>query len=41
MVVFFFCFELLPQKMSKSKKMYIDLCQIANKYKQVAFETLS
>ena len=29
------CFELLPQQMSQSKKKYIDLCQHANKYKQV------
>ena len=35
------CFELLPQQMSQSKKKYIDLCQHANKYKQVVFETLS
>ena len=35
------CFELLPQQMSKSKKMYIDMCQLANKYKQVVLETLS
>ena len=35
------CFELLPQQMSKSKKKYIDLCQHANKYKQVMLETLS
>ena len=33
-------FELLPQQMSKSKN-YIDLCQLANKYKQVVLETLS
>ena len=36
-----FCFELLPQKMSKSKKKYIELCQPANKYKQAMLETLS
>ena len=35
------CFELLPQQMSQSKKKYIDLCQQANKYKQVVLETLS
>ena len=35
------CFELLPQQMSRGKKMYIDLCQHANKYKQVVLETLS
>ena len=29
------CFELLPQQMSQSKKKYMDLCQHANKYKQV------
>ena len=35
------CFELLPQQMSQSKKKYMDLCQHANKYKQVVLETLS
>ena len=35
------CFELLPQLMNQSKKKYVDLCQHANKYKQVALETLS
>ena len=35
------CFELLPQQMSLSKKKYMDLCQHANKYKQVVLETLS
>ena len=35
------CFELLPKQMDQSKKKYIDLCQHANKYKQVVFETLS
>ena len=35
------CFELLPQQMTKRKKKYIDLCQHANKYKQVVLETLS
>ena len=36
-------FELLPQQMSQSKTkyMYMDLCQHANKYKQVVLETLS
>ena len=32
---FSLCFELLTQQMSQSKKKYIDLCQHANKYKQV------
>ena len=35
------CFELLPQQMSQSKKKYMDLCQHANKYKQVVLETIS
>ena len=35
------CSELLPQQMSQSKSKYIDLCQHANKYKQVVLETLS
>ena len=35
------CFELLPQQMSQSKKKYMDLCQHANKYKQVMLETIS
>ena len=35
------CFELLPQQMSQSKKKYVDLCQHANKYKQVVLETIS
>ena len=35
------CFELLPQQISQSKKRYMDLCQHANKYKQVVLETLS
>ena len=35
------CFKLLPQQMSQSKNKYIDLCQHANKYKQVVLETLS
>ena len=35
------CFELPPQQMNQSKKKYIDLCQHANKYKQVVLETIS
>ena len=35
------CFELLPQQMSQSKNKYMDLCQHANKYKQVVLETIS
>ena len=35
------CFELLPQHMSQRKKKYMDLCQHANKYKQVVLETIS
>ena len=35
------CFELLPQQMSQSNKKYIDLCQHANKYKQVVLEVIS
>ena len=35
------CFELLLQQMSQSKKKYMDLCQRANKYKQVVLETIS
>ena len=35
------CFELLPQQMSKNKKKYMDLCQHANKFKQVVLETIS
>ena len=35
------CFELLPLQMSQSKKKYMDLCQHANKYKQVVLETIS
>ena len=35
------CFGLLPQQMSQSKKKYMDLCQHANKYKQVVLETIS
>ena len=34
-------FELLPQEMRQSKIKYIDLCQHANKHKQVVLETLS
>ena len=35
------CIELLPQQMSPSKNKYMDLCQHANKYKQVVLETIS
>ena len=35
------CFEFLPQQMSQSKKKCMNLCQHANKYKQVVLETLS
>ena len=35
------CFKLLPQQMSQSRTKYMDLCQHANKYKQVVLETLS
>ena len=35
------CFGLLHQQMGQGKKKYIDLCQHANKYKQVVLETLS
>ena len=35
------CFQLLPQQMSQSKMKYMDLCQQANKYKQVLLETIS
>ena len=34
-------FEFLPQQMSQSKMKYMDLCQHANKYKQVVLETIS
>ena len=34
------CFELLPKQNSQSKKKYIDVCQHANKYKQVGDLTL-
>ena len=35
------CFELLPQRMSQSKKKNMDLCKHANKYKQVVLEIIS
>ena len=35
------CFGLLPQQMGQSKNKYMDLCQHANKYKQVVLETIS
>ena len=35
------CFEFLPQQMSQSKEKNMDLCQHANKYKQVVLETIS
>ena len=35
------CFELLPQQMGQSKKKHTDLCQNANKDKQVMLETIS
>ena len=34
------CFELIPQQMSQSKNKCMDLCQHANKYKQVVLETI-
>ena len=34
------CFELFPQQISQSKKRYMDMCQHANKYKQVVLETI-
>ena len=34
-------FELLPQQMRQSKTKYMNLCQHANKYKQVVLETLT
>ena len=34
------CFELLPQQKGQSKKKYMDMCQHANKYKQVVLETI-
>ena len=34
-------FELLPQQMGQNKKKSMDLCQHANKYKQVVLETIS
>ena len=36
-----YVFELLPQQISQPKKKYMDLCQHANKYKLVVFETIS
>ena len=33
-------FELFPQQMSQSSKKNMDLCQHANKYKQVVLETI-
>ena len=35
------CIELLPKQMSLNKNKYMDLCQHANKYKQVVLETIS
>ena len=35
------CFELLTQQTSQSKRKYMDLCEHANKYKQVVLETSS
>ena len=35
------CYKLLPQQISQTKTKYMDLCQHANKYKQVVLETLS
>ena len=35
------CFELIHQQMSQGEKKYMDLCQHANKYKQIVLETLS
>ena len=35
------CFEVLLQQMSQSKKKYMDLGQLANKYRQVVLVTLS
>ena len=35
------CFELLPQQMGQSKNKYMELCQHANKYKQVVLKTIS
>ena len=34
-------FLVTPQQMRQIKKKYMDLCQHANKYKQVMLETLS
>ena len=33
--------SLLSQQMSQSKKKYMDLCEHANKYKQVVLKTIS
>ena len=41
MVYGILCFELLPQQTIKSKKKYIDLCQLASKYELVVLNTLS
>ena len=35
------CFDLLPHQLSQTKKKYMDLCQHANKYKEVVLETIS
>ena len=35
------CLKSLPQQMSQSEKKYKDMCQHANKCKQVVLETLS
>ena len=35
------CFELLPQQMNQTKQKYMDLCQHANKYKQIIMDTIS
>ena len=35
------CFELLPWQISQNKKKYMELCQHANKYKQVIMKTLT
>ena len=34
------CMELLPQQMSQVNNKNVDLCQHANKYKQVVLETI-
>ena len=41
MRVYVLGYFLNPQQMSQSKKKYMDLCQHANKYKQVVLETIS